>query len=87
MCLQRIPQDNSTFSNIDQVITNHIHWDFAVNFQEQKLKGYANLILTPLDKELKVLYLDTSYLNIFACSTNNGAKDLKVSYNYIQYYF
>ncbi|KXN73514.1 leukotriene A-4 hydrol, partial [Conidiobolus coronatus NRRL 28638] len=77
MCNQIIPQDNSTFSNIDEVITNHIHWDFSVNFQEQKLKGYANLTLTPLNKDLKVLYLDTSYLNIFKCTTNNGVKELK----------
>lgn len=59
------PKDPNTFSNVSEVVTEHLHLDLAVDFDTQTLSGSAILELCSKTSDpLKEVVLDTDFLDI-----------------------
>ncbi|KAF9328771.1 hypothetical protein BG006_008098, partial [Podila minutissima] len=63
-----MPYDPTSQSNLDQVKTNHIHLDLAVNFAAKTLSGSAELEIEAIADHVNTVVLDTSFINVKAVS-------------------
>ncbi|KAF9580423.1 Leukotriene A-4 hydrolase [Lunasporangiospora selenospora] len=69
-----MPYDPTSQSNLDQVKTNHIHLDLAVDFTAKVLTGSADLEIEAIADQTDKLILDTRYITIH--SVTNDGKEL-----------
>ena len=59
------PRDPNTLSNYNSFITTHTTANFAINFEQKKLKGNVVLSLKSLTfHEAREILLDTSHLDV-----------------------
>ncbi|KAI7817239.1 hypothetical protein BC939DRAFT_402867 [Gamsiella multidivaricata] len=72
-----MPYDPTSLSNLDEVKTNHIHLDLAVDFTAKTLTGTAELEVEAIVDNISKVILDTSYIAIHSVSI--GDKSLKHS--------
>ncbi|KAG0096967.1 Leukotriene A-4 hydrolase [Podila epicladia] len=63
-----MPYDPTSQSNLDQVKTNHIHLDLAVNFAAKELVGSAELEIEAIADHVNTVVLDTSFIDVKAVS-------------------
>jgi aminopeptidase N len=52
-------KDSSTYSNIDEVITNHINLDFAVDFNTSTFDGQVILTMETIAENVTSVFLDS----------------------------
>lgn len=68
-------KDIYSFANVDAFVTEHLHLDLTVNFDDRVLEGNATLRLQRLDPDAQEIVLDTRDLDIryVRVSPGNGA--------------
>jgi aminopeptidase N len=71
--------DPSSLSNLDEIVTKHLHFNWTINFAEKKIGGNVVLDVTTLVSNVSKIVLDTSYLDIKGVSING--QSLEVSCN------
>ena len=64
--------DAYTYANYDQVITTHLYLDLAVDFEQKKLSGFAELSLKWLSDTPKNVVLDTRDLTVHNVLAQNS---------------
>jgi aminopeptidase N len=69
--------DPSSLSNLDQVVTKHVHFNWTISFTEKKIGGNVVLDLVTLVPNVEKVVLDSSYLDLKNVSLNDHS--LKVS--------
>lgn len=69
--------DPSSLSNLSQVLTQHVHFNWTISFSEKKIFGHVLLDLITLVPNVSKVVLDTSYLDLKDVSLNG--QSLKVS--------
>ena len=67
-------QDQCTYSNYQEVYTEHLHLDVFVNFDSKIVEGVCTLKMKSLVDGLKVVFLDSWDLSIKGVKSND--KDL-----------
>lgn len=65
--------DPSSLSNLDQIVTKHLHFNWTISFAEKKIGGHVLLDVTTLVPNVSSIVLDTSYLDIKSASINGQA--------------
>ncbi|KAI8992346.1 peptidase family M1-domain-containing protein [Pilobolus umbonatus] len=74
--------DPSTQANIKQVITEHIHLNWSVDFSKHILKGNVMLDLKTLVDNVDRVVLDTSYLDIQSISLDGHLMEFTLEKRY-----
>lgn len=77
MAQQQKVIDPSSLSNLDQVLTKHVHFNWTISFTEKKIGGSVVLDLVTLVPNVNQVILDTSYLDLKGVSLNG--QSLQVS--------
>ncbi|KAF9575723.1 Leukotriene A-4 hydrolase [Mortierella alpina] len=67
-----MPYDPTSLSNLDEVKTNHIHLDLAVDFAAKTLTGSAELDVEAIADNVTRVILDTSYIAVHSV-THEGS--------------
>lgn len=70
--------DPSSLSNLDQVVTKHVHFNWTILFAEKKIAGNVVLNVTTLVPNVSKVVLDTSYLDIKGVSVNGQSLQVKI---------
>ena len=58
-------RDNSTYANIDEVVSNHISLDFTVDFDSRKFIGNSTIHLTSHKDNLTNVFFDAWGIDIY----------------------
>jgi aminopeptidase N len=77
MAQQKHVIDPSSLSNLEQVLTKHVHFNWIISFTEKKIGGFVLLDLVTLVANVNKVVLDTSYLDLKSVSLNG--QSLQVS--------
>ncbi|TQF72463.1 M1 family metallopeptidase [Pseudoalteromonas luteoviolacea] len=66
--------DEHTYSNLDDVISTHLHLDLDIDFEDKQLEGFVEHTLQWQNKQARTLVLDTRDLEIdrVMYQSNNG---------------
>lgn len=67
-----MPYDPTSLSNLDEVKTNHIHLDLAVDFTAKTLAGSAELEIEAIADNVAKVVLDTSFIAIHSVSIGDN---------------
>jgi leukotriene-A4 hydrolase len=57
--------DSNSHANFNEIVTEHVHFDALVNFEEQVVTGTQTLTLRVLRDTIKYIDLDVWNLKIF----------------------
>ncbi|KAF9175868.1 Leukotriene A-4 hydrolase [Mortierella sp. AD011] len=68
-----MPYDPNSLSNLDEVKTNHIHLNLAVDFIAKALTGSAELDIEAIADNVSKVVLDTSFIDIRSVSVGGAA--------------
>ncbi len=58
------PWDSASLSNFADVLTQHIHLDWEIDWTKQLIHGVVTIRLKPTGKEVDQVVLDSSYLDV-----------------------
>jgi len=74
----KIPTDVSTYSNIEQINTKLINFDWEIDFEKQMIKGRVDLTVVAMQDGINQVCLDTYNLTIKKVYDANGNNFSKV---------
>lgn len=74
--------DPSSLSNLDEIVTKHLHFNWTINFTEKKIGGNVVLDVTTLVSNVSKIVLDTSYLDIKGVSIDGQPLEVSCSKKY-----
>ncbi|KAF9430026.1 Leukotriene A-4 hydrolase [Podila epigama] len=80
-----MPYDPTSLSNLDEVKTNHIHLNLAVDFSAKTLSGSAELDVEAIADNVTKVILDTSYIAIHSVSINDNVLQYSVEKRHEKY--
>ena len=73
--------DNSTFGNIDQVATKHVHLELNADFYNRRLTGWAKhqMLASAVTNQVQFDSWDLSIIQVNGWSLTDGAAALNVT--------
>ena len=66
--------DNSTYANVDQVVTEHLHLDLTLDFNRKIAHGSVTLTMRALIDNLERVILDSRFLDIHDVFYQDGSR-------------
>ena len=76
--------DNSTYANIQDIRTTHIHLNTTLDFDRKIMYGDVILSMTVLNSSFSEVVLDSRYLDIYAIYLNLQNKRIPLDYHFTQ---
>ena len=70
-----LARDHYSFANVDEFVTEHLHLDLAVDFEQEVLRGTAELQMRRLDADAGEIILDTRDLAIDSITVSTVASN------------
>ncbi|KAG9326732.1 hypothetical protein KVV02_008622 [Mortierella alpina] len=80
-----MPYDPTSQSNLDEIKTNHIHLNLAVDFDAKILSGTAELEVEAITDNVTKLILDTSYIDVRSVSAAGQPLSFKLETRHEKY--
>jgi aminopeptidase N len=72
---EALARDHYSFANVDEFVTEHLHLDLAVDFEQEVLRGTAELQMRRLDADARNVVLDTRDLTIVSVTVSSGTSE------------
>ena len=76
--------DNSTYANVKDVTTQHLHLDWIIDFDQRIVFGNITHTMKVLNSKFKEVILDSRYLNISYVMLNDSGKDKMLEFYFTE---
>ena len=76
--------DNSTYANMKDVTTTHLHLNAALDFERKIMSGSVTLSMKVLNSSFTEVVLDSRYLDIYNISLSTSQGGVPLQYYYTQ---
>lgn len=75
--------DPSSLSNLSEVLTKHIHFNWTISFTEKRISGQVILDLVTRVPNVNKVILDTSYLDLKQVVYNGQPLEVSSQMNFV----